>query len=585
MPLSSGAQWGMRISAIVFFSSLVGAYLFFYADESRGGSPVDGPPELPVLESWPHIEVHDPSDQSFWPYRVFKSSSWTPPNISITRNSGDLADGYLFINPKSRSKEHAMKQSAPVIMTYDNELVYAYDESHGTGNFRVQDWKGKPRLSLWQGESTIGHGYGQAILLDEGYMPLRLDLDKSEAAVNWRLGKDVKAPGLVDFHEQKLTERGTIYMTAYNNTPANLSSIGGPERGWVADSLIYEMDVKTSKILWTWSALDHVDLEWSKLPIQSYMGDGTVDRPWDHFHINSIQEVGDNLLISSRHTWSIYLVSKEEGNIVWTLSGSGEGGDFGPLPEEGQFRWSHDARAFNVTPDSMTVSLIDNHNMKDDNGTVPTRGLLLGLTLPPNPAVAPTVLRSIRTNDHDIYSMSQGSYDPELPNGNQLMCYGAMPMVREYGPSLDGSSHNGDLRWQGQFGYYESAQSYRAFKGPWHGTPRGEDPKLVTEVVRGSNQWEDRPTTLVKNHVSWNGATDIESWNVYVGASVAPVPAVLSASTATPLRKKIEWEMAATALKKGFETVFRLEMHPGWCVQLGAVRAGEEIRRSNTVCI
>jgi hypothetical protein len=38
-------------------------------------------------------------------------------------------------------------------------------------------------------------------------------------------------------------------ITAYNTTGADLTSIGGPDKGYVWDSLIFEIDIKTQKIL------------------------------------------------------------------------------------------------------------------------------------------------------------------------------------------------------------------------------------------------------------------------------------------------------------------------------------------------
>lgn len=506
-----------------------------------------------MLESWPHIQVHDPPGDG-WPFRVFKSSPWTPPNITIFHNKGELSDGYLLLNPRSRNG-HSMKQTAPFVIASNNELVYAFNETQGTNNLRVQQFKGKPHLAFWEGLATLGHGYGNFHLLDGRYQQSSVNL---RANILPNLRNESALAGVMDFHDHEITPRGTVWVTAYNNTPVDLSPVGGSKDGWVIDSVIFELDIATGKTLFTWSALDHIPLQDSKLPIVSYMGDGTVDHPWDHFHINSMQDLGDNILINSRHTFSCYLISRKTGEIIWELNGSGDGGDFGPLPVRGQFRWQHNALAWNVTKNSMTISFFDNHNMLHDNGTLPSRGLLLWLALPPDGKTPPTILRNVNS-PHGLYSDSQGSYNPSLSNGNQLLGYGPIPVVQEFGPG-------GDLRWEGRFGDDDRAQSYRAHKAEWHATPKDWDPSLfVEELTRGHVPG----TVTLAMHVSWNGATEVDAWNVYTGLN----------GTAERYFTGV-----GRALKKGFETVLWLDVPEGSCAQVGAVEYGKEVRRSNVAC-
>ncbi|KYK62035.1 hypothetical protein DCS_03180 [Drechmeria coniospora] len=506
---------------------------------------------LPTLNSSAYVSVVRSEHADGWPHRVFKSSPWMPPNMSVSVTNAGLADGYLFVTPKPRSGKGGIEMSAPYVLTSDNELVYAYNATRGTSGFRVQQLAGKPRLTFWQGETTIGRGYGRVVMLDRHYNESVVDLD---ADIRWDLRDGRKAPGLVDYHENILTPQGTLLVTAYNITTADLRPFGGPEHGHVVDSHFYEIDPATSRVLFRWSALDHVGLGDSHMPVKSYMGDGTKGKGWDFFHINSIQKLGDDYLINSRHTWACYLVSGKDGRVLWTLSGSGEGGSFGPVPVNGTFRWAHDARAHNISDAGMAVSLFDNHNMEQDNGTMPTRGLVLGVGLPPDAEKPPVVLRDVRAAP-DFYSGSQGSYDAALPNGNQLLCYGPSPVVREFGPG-------GDLLWEGRLGLDDKVQSYRAFKAEWHATPLAWDPSLVVEAAgtTGGRQ-------LLEAYVSWNGATDVEGWTVHVGPS------------------ERELRKVGRAAKRGFETVIEVAASKSSCVQVAALQGGKEVRRSNVVCL
>lgn len=60
----------------------------------------------------------------------------------------------------------------------------------------------------------------------------------------------------IQCHQAYVTDRGSLIVSAYNATPADLTSIGGFPNGWVLDSMFYEIDIKTQEILFSWSALN-----------------------------------------------------------------------------------------------------------------------------------------------------------------------------------------------------------------------------------------------------------------------------------------------------------------------------------------
>jgi hypothetical protein len=221
----------------------------------------------------------------------------------------------------------------------------------------------------------------------------------------------------------------------------------------------------------------------------------------------------------------------------------------------------------------MTISIFDNHNTEDDVTGVPSRGLLLNVTLPPDNSIPPGVVGHTGSSAGNTISKAQGSYDASLRNRNQLMGYGPVPVVREFSP-------DGELLWEAWFGTDDKAQSYRSFKHEWHATPKGWDPVLVIEeenvlANREDKRKEKQPGSALIGYVSWNGATDVYSWNVY---------AVQQDDTEVLL---------GTALKNGFETEFYLsanrlvqfDVTDRRCILVAAVQDRAEIRKSNTVCI
>ena len=104
-------------------------------------------PGYAEIPSEAYIQVEtDPKDFT-WPWRVFKSSPHTPPNLTITGNGGELAPGYIFMTPEgtSDSKTPSAEESGGFIVTTDNELVYALNDT-GITDFRVEYYNGVPYL-------------------------------------------------------------------------------------------------------------------------------------------------------------------------------------------------------------------------------------------------------------------------------------------------------------------------------------------------------------------------------------------------------------------------------------------------------
>ena len=355
--------------------------------------------------------------------------------------------------------------------------------------------------------------------------------------------------------EHEMTDRNTMVITSYNNTQYDLISIDGPSDGWVADGMFFELDVATGEVVFEWRGLKHLSLNDSRYGFNA-KGAGYTERvPWDWLHINSVQRVGEDYLISARHHWAVYLISGKDGSIIWKLDGI-DGGSFGSIPET--FRWQHHARAHNVTKDGMTVSLFNNMVNGKKTKKFQTQGLAFWLPMPANKKNPPVLVKRLETPSEMLFSGTQGSYQMDLGNGkefgkgNGFVGYGLVPVIREYGPADDGS----DLIWQAQFGQEKAVMSYRGFKMDWHGTPRNWDPVVV---------FEDPRVQTPRVYVSWNGATDITGWHVFAGD------------------RQDQLKSIGVAEKKAFETVF--ELKNVICVQLGAIRDGGIIRKSNVACL
>src|SRR5205823_6610613 len=134
----------------------------------------------------------------------------------------------------------------------------------------------------WQG-SVVGIGYGahgHDVIMNRSYQPVAV----------LHAGNGYSS----DLHEFQITRQGTALIDAYVPEKANLSSVGGPANGTMVDCVIQALDIKTNQVLWEWHARGHIPLS------ASYRTPGSFgSRPFDSFHLNSIQTLPDgNLTIS-----------------------------------------------------------------------------------------------------------------------------------------------------------------------------------------------------------------------------------------------------------------------------------------------
>jgi hypothetical protein len=396
-----------------------------------------------------------------------------PPTISVLQNGGGLAPGKVFVAPKKLTA--VAGQQGPEIVDNQGRPIWfqPIDEPYTATDFRVQQYQGKPVLTFDVGQSTggPGHSEGEDVILDRHYRQI--------ATVS--AGSGLAA----DQHEFALTPEGTALITIYHAVPYDLSSVGGPVNGQVLDGIVQEIDVATGKVLFQWNSLDHVPLTDSYQPVPA-----NPATPYDYFHINGVTVGADgNLLISGRHTWTVYDVNRSTGSIVWRLGGKESDFKLGPGV---QFSWQHNAQPEAGQPD--TVRIFDNGSNGSPLGLEPQSRIIdVHLDLAAKTA---SLVGSVEHPD-GISAPSQGNAQ-RLSDGHLFVGWGQTGRVSEFDAS-------GNLLWDAQTpnGY----DTYRAYRSPWVGQP-DDDPTAVA-------------TRTDKHHLSvdaiWNGATEVSRWLVLVG--------------------------------------------------------------------
>ena len=413
--------------------------------------------------------------------RTFRSRpELGPPAVEITEHAHDTAPGYIFVAAKKGAG-----QDGPMIVDDLGRLVWFSKNRYAT-DFKVQRYRGEPVLTWWEGKVVAGHGVGEYVIFDNSYREIR----------RVRAGSGYRG----DLHEFSITPQDTALLTSYVATRTDLSPIGGPKEGMAWGGVAQELDIGTGEVLFEWRSLDHVGVE------ESYRDEPPQDpsTPLDYFHINSIDiDFDGDLLISAKGTSAVYKVDRESGEILWRLGGKNTDFDMG---EGTSFAYQHDARR----QSDGTITIFD--NAAPPQVREQSRGIVVDLDMN---GMSATLVREY-THPNKLLSTSQGNVQ-HLPNGNVYVGWGSAPYFSEF-------SEGGELLFDARF--VGEAQSYRAFRLAWSGHP-SDDPAVAVE--RGA----DDKVTL---YVSWNGATEVATWQVLAG----PDPD--------------ELEPVGTAPWRGFET-------------------------------
>ena len=452
--------------------------------------------------------------EQLWAFR--SRPDLRPPAIEVRTQAHGTAPGYVFVSPKKEPGASGPSEDAPLIVDDGGEPVWFHplqgDAERDAFNFKVQSYKGEMVLTWWEGHHT-GFGQGEYVIYDHSYREIK----------RVRAGNGYEG----DHHEFLITPEDTALITIYSKVPMDLSSVGGPTDGMVLDGIVQEADIETGEVLFEWHSLEHVALEesfWEPKEDQ--------EESFDYFHINSIDVYDDgHLLISARRASTVYKVDRKTGEVVWRLGGKKSNFDMGPGTITD---YQHDARRH---PDG-TITIFDNGNVNKD---VQSRGIVLKLD---EDAMTATLLREY-THPDTVFADTQGNLQI-LPTGNVFVGWGSAPYFSEF-------SRDGKLLFDASFP--AELESYRAFRFPWKGQPQ-DAPAVVAE---------SGPEDKVTLYVSWNGATEVDTWQVLTGAG----PDKLESVGSVP--------------RKGFETALTLQTDEPYVAVKAKDSSGQVLGASKTL--
>ena len=415
------------------------------------------------------------------------------PILSVTVPDRDPAAGDILT-----TNGPGPGQYGPLIYTPRGQLVWfdRLPSGETAEDLNEQTYGGRRALTWWRGRVLeLGFGQGEDLVMNSSYQTV------------------AKVPGgnglHADLHDFQIASGGVAYITAYNPIRCNLSPLGGARDGAIIDTAIQEIDIATGLVRWEWHSLDHIPASQSETPT------ATNARPWDWFHINSIDVEGagvvgglgaagvggaganssGDLFISARNTWAGYQLEGGSGRILWQLGGLKSSFKMGRGTETA---WQHDGR---ILPDGEVTFF-------DDGSNPPIHHQSRAVRIVLDFATHEARLASSYTHANPpLLAASQGNMQTLASGAGTVVGYGGVPAISEFSPG-------GALLFDAHLPY--EMAFYRAFRFPWSGRP-ASPPAVLASLNDTSEE------TIV--HASWNGATEVAVWRVLAAKHTGPLAA------------------------------------------------------------
>jgi hypothetical protein len=447
-----------------------------------------------------------------------------PPPITVVTPAQQTAPGFIYLTPFDigattttlASIPASKSRVGPLIVDSSGEPVWYLPLADETAmGLRIQQFRGKPALTWYRG-TVLGSYGGDYYVFGDTYHQL----------AKVKAGDGLRG----DLHEFLLTPERTALISIYSEITADLRSVGGPRKGRLVEGVVQEVDVATGRVVFQWRSSKHVGLG------ESYRTGVTDAGNVDYFHLNSIDIDRDgHLLISARHTSTVYKIHRHTGEIIWRLGGKRS--DW-RVDRAAAFSFQHDVRRCT----DGTITLFDN-SATDSGPRVASRGLRIVLREGTQRA---SLVRQYRTPTRRN-GWAMGSVQ-ELPDGGVFVGWGTDGSFSEFGP-------DGDLRFDARFG--DASVSYRAYRTQWNAKPTGT-PTIA--VVPGAS-------STMTVYASWNGATAVSSWEVQTGAAADGL------------------QRAGSAVRTGFETAITVPAVTGFASAVALDDKGRRLGASTPIAV
>ena len=229
------------------------------------------------------------------------------------------------------------------------------------------------------------------------------------------IGDPAAGTGL-DIHDFQKLPNGHYLGILDEPGTANLSSWGLSSNAPIDNCVIVELNAK-SQIVWSWSTIAHIDVATANVNWRSQYP--------DVIHMNSVQEVGNHIIMSARHLDAVYEIDKTTGRIIWKIGGSSTPHSLTVVGNQrpAVFSGQHDAREL---PDG-TLTVLDDSTQESG---VTARALRFQISRATKTA---TIIEDVADPNFPQPSLCCGSAT-RLPGGDWMVDWGFVNYVTELTP-------------------------------------------------------------------------------------------------------------------------------------------------------
>ncbi len=386
------------------------------------------------------------------------------PHYTINTAGSGVAEGDIFVAPFYWTKSKT--GSYLLILNGQGQIVYYQSVADDLAAF---DFKVQPNglISYFsQKDSTF-------YLMDSHY----------RVVDSYQAGDGYAA----DLHDLQILPDGNALIMSYDSETVDMSKVvpNGKTNATVTGLIIQELD-PSKNVIFEWRSWDHFAFDESTSSL--------TDQNIDLVHGNALALTNDgNLLLSSRNQSEITKINLQTGDVIWRLGGKANMFKF---VNSQPFAYQHDVRQ--LPNGDITVF--------DNQGTLQNPAASEGIEYQIDEIKKTATAVWDFLHIPPVFATFMGNTQ-RLSNGNTFLSWGAPATTNGYSfvTMTEVSPENNTLF---EFTFDQPYVSYRAFVYPWHATPDSL-PDL---------DYRANADGLTLGY-SWNGATDVASYQVYGGSS------------------------------------------------------------------
>lgn len=372
-----------------------------------------------------------------------------------------------------------------------------YENRNGF-DFKAVEYDGSTHLSWIVGHGTDRHEQpGAGVILGNDYV------QKTVVAMPQTISE-------FNMHEFNLVDNAQHALAVTFKTKLmSLLDLGIPHTySKIGTGGFEEIDVKTGETLFEWNSMDQIKLHESTFfPLK---GPSKDPGGWDYAHLNSVdKDANGDYLISSRFTNCLYKISGKDGSILWRLGGVDS--DF--ILDGFTFTRQHHARFVESHDNYTIVSFLNNASDESSQSDTVSSAVYVKCTTTDAPWTCQIEKRYNRPDG--LLTRLRGSVQT-LPNDHVFVSWSENSYHSEF-------TAEGEVVMEAEFAS-KRYSTYRSYKFNFTGMPA--EPPVLKTFAFGAKA--DAVTTVA--YVSWNGATEVRSWNFWTDPETANTTRTLIAN-------------------------------------------------------